>query len=134
MLQSARTVLSVSERNTEVFNRLKQELGGLTNKQAFFIAMGWGLRHGVKTELVKRTGNGVRLEYLKSEDEALLAALQLAATQDPYALTDVEQRLDLAEQYAEGGLLLLAEMFDEPGSFAQSFAASIRQQVQELSL
>ena len=134
MLQSSRSVLSVSERNTDAFNRLKQELGGLTNKQAFFIAMGWGFRHGVKPQLEKRTGNGVRLEYLKGEDEALLVALQLAETQDPHALTDVEQRLDLAEQYAEGGLLLLAEMFDEPGSFSQSFAASIRQQVQELNL
>lgn len=129
MLKSGRTILAVSEKNLDTFNRVKKELGGLNNKQAFFVALGWGVRHGTRPEEFKRSNNGVRLEYLNGQDEAILAAVQLAETQDPETLTDIEQRLDLAEQYAEGGLLLLKELLDEPGELARAFAGEIKSQI-----
>jgi hypothetical protein len=132
LLKSGRTLLAVGEKNLDTFNRLKQELGGIANKQAFLIAMTWGMRHATKPENLKRSNTGVRLEYLKGPDEALLTAMHLAETNDPQTLTDIEQRLDLAERYADGGLLLLAEMLDEPGEFARVFAGEVKQQVDGL--
>lgn len=134
MLKSGRTLLAVGEKSLDTFGRLKKELGGLNNKQAFFVALGWGFRHGTKPEDFKRSNTGVRLEYLEGQDEAILAAVHLSETGDTSTLMDIEQRLDLAEQYAEGGLLLLAEMLDEPGEFARAFAAEIKAQVDELTL
>lgn len=133
MLKSGRTLLAISEKNLETFTRLKQELGGIANKQAFFIAMGWGFSHNTRPETFKRSNTGVRLEYLKGPDEALLTSVHLAETDDPEALTNIEQRLDLAEQYAEGGLLLLAELMDEPGEFSRAFAGEIRSKVDAAS-
>jgi hypothetical protein len=43
------------------------------------------------------------------------------------SLLDIEGRLDLAEQYAEGGMLLLAAKMDEPIDFAWTFAGDIKQ-------
>lgn len=134
MLKSGRTLLAIGAKNLDTFNRLKQELGGINNKQAFFIAMGWGLRHNTKPESFKRSNTGVRLEYLKGQDEALLTAMHLAEVQDPAGLMDIEQRLDLAEQYAEGGLLLLAAMLEEPGEFSRAFAAEIKIQVDGMAI
>lgn len=132
MLKSGRTLLAIGEKNLDTFGRLKKELGGLNNKQAFFVALCWGKRHGMKPTDFKRSNTGVRLEYLKGPDEAVLTAVHLAEIGDPEGLTDIEQRLDLAEQYVEGGLLLLAELLDEPGEFARAFAAEIKTQVDGL--
>jgi len=45
---------------------------------------------------------------------------------DPEALGDIEQRLDLAEQYADGGLMLLEKLMDEQGEFRRAFAGEVK--------
>lgn len=126
MLKSTRTLLAVGASNLDAFDRLKRELGKISNAQAFFIAMAWGFKHGTKSTDLKRLNTGVRLEYLKPHHEALLTAIHLAEVGDPDALGDIEQRLDLAEQYADGGLMLLDKLMDEQGEFRRAFAGEIK--------
>lgn len=137
MKTSKRTYLVFGEKNLDHYKQLGRELGGLgkelMNRDVFLIAMSWGYRYGTKVDEFKKSATGVRLEFLKDEDLALMAAVQLKTTGDPESLKDVEQRFDLAEQYAEGGILLLAKMMEEPGDFAKTFAAEIKQQSASLA-
>ncbi|NLO26848.1 MAG: hypothetical protein GX113_01500 [Actinobacteria bacterium] len=132
MVASKRTQLDFGEKSLEYYQHLKRELGGLpgrdlTNRELFLIAMAWGYHNEMRVEEFKHSATGVRLEYLKDEDYAIMAAIQYATTEDTETLLDMEQRLTIAEQYAEGGILLLAQMMDEPGEFARSFAADIKE-------
>lgn len=126
MLKSTRTLLAVGATRLDTFDRLKRELGKISNAQAFFIAMAWGYKHGTKATDMKRSNTGARLEYLKPQHEALLTAVHLAEVSDPEALGDIEQRLDLAEQYADGGLMLLEKLMDEQGEFRRAFAGEVK--------
>lgn len=132
MEKTKRVMLEFGERSLEFYKKLNKELTGsfgksLANREQFFIAMSWGFKHGLAVEDFKRVNTGVRLDYLRDEDHALMAAVQLATTQDLDSLLDLDQRYELAEQYAEGGIQLLGKMMDEPGDFARTFAAEVRE-------
>lgn len=132
-LKSKRTVVAVAESSLETFSELREKLGGLTNLEAFLIAMAWGFRHGQREENFKRSNNGPRIEYINKDQTALalLAAVHYATVHDIDSFLDHEQRLDIAEQYAQGGLLLLRQQLDAPGSFSRWFAGEIRSLLQE---
>lgn len=134
MLKSTRTMIFVDVNRLDAFDRLKRELGKISNAQAFFVAMAWGYRHGTRSTSLKRSPTGVRLEYLKAHHEALLTAVHLAEVNDPDALSDIEQRLDIAEQYADGGLMLLDKLMSEQGEFRRAFAGEIKQFAGEYEL
>jgi len=127
-----RSMLSFGLKTLETYKQLSRQLAALsgakelTNRDAFLIALMWGFKNGSgPVDSFVKSPTGVRLEFLKDEDIALMAAVQLAVTKDPESLLDFDQRLDLAERYAETGILLLGKMLDEPGDFARAFAAEI---------
>lgn len=120
-----RTLLAFGEDSLDTYKRLGKALG-ITNRSLFLIAMAWGSGSGLWSEDFKRSNTGPRLEYLKPEDDALMAAVQLAHTGSVESLQDIEQRHTLAEQYAEAGIRLLKEMLDDRGDFSRAFAGEIR--------
>ena len=132
MAAAKRTFLAFGEKKLDSYKKLGETLGKIANRDQFMLAVSWGYRMGTRVEEFKRSGTGVRLEYLKKEDEALLASIQLEVTGDPESLKDVEQRHSIAEQYAEGGILLLGEMMDRPGDFAVTLAGEVRSQLGKL--
>jgi len=132
MAVAKRTLLAFGEKNLDAYRKMGETLGRITNRDQFLLAMSWGYRHGMRVEEFKRSNTGPRLEYLKPEDNALMAAIQLAVAGDAEALKDIEQRHMLAEQYAEGGILLLQQMMEEPGDFARSLAGEIRAELAKL--
>lgn len=139
MVASKRTQVDFGDKTLPSYQQLKRELGGLpgkdlSNRELFLIAMTWGYHNNMRVEEFKHSATGVRLEYFKDEDYALMAAIQYAATDDPESLLDLEQRLDIAEQYAEGGMLLLAGKMDSPGDFARAFAAEIKELAASLNI
>lgn len=134
MADSKRTFLNFSDKSVDAYKALARELGGLANKDVFLLAMAWGYQNGCDVhDDFKKSGTGVRLEYLKDEDQALMAALQLAVTKDPESILDMEQRYDIAERYAEGGVRLLARMMDDEGDFSRRMSAEVKQQASALA-
>lgn len=129
---AARTFLQFGKDSVDTYKLLGEQLGGLSNKEVFLIAMAWGFRNGIQADRVVKSGTGVRLEYLGAADQAVIAAVQLATTNDPDSLLDIESRYDLAEEFAEGGIRLLKSEMEKQGDFARMFSAEIKSAAAEV--
>lgn len=130
MAKTTRTFLEFDNASRDLYAQLAKSLSGptgesLKNKDVFFIAMAWGHQYGVKAKSIKKSGTGVRVEYLKDEDRALITAIHLAECGNLDELLDEDKGFELAELYAEGGIRLLAEEMKKPGQFGEAFAAEI---------
>jgi hypothetical protein len=128
------TYLAFGEKHLDDYKKLGESLGKPTNKDQFMLAMSWGFRNGTRVEDFRRSGNGARIDYLKEEDLALIAAVHLATSGDPNALSSVDDGFTIAEQYAEGGILLLRKMMDEPGDFSRKLAGEVKAEVDRLGI
>jgi hypothetical protein len=129
---SKRSYLAFGEKYQDAYSQLGKALNGATNAQAFMLALSWGYRMETKAEDFKRSNNGARIEYLKDEDLAIIAAIHAAQAGDPDAVLAPDAMFDTAEQYAEGGIRMLGRMMDEPGDFALAIASEIRRQLDQL--
>jgi hypothetical protein len=130
MFTSKRTILAFDERQLDYWNQIKESLAKssgsiILNKEIFLIAMGVGYYSKNRIEDFKRSNTGVRMEYIKDEDEVLFAALQISETDDEKSLLDVEGLLNLAESYAAGGIAILWRHFQQERDFAEWFAAFV---------
>ena len=132
MPASAKVMLSFGEKHLDAYKQLGEKLGKIANRDQFMIAMCWGFRNGTKAQDFKRSNTGLRIEYMKPEDEAILAAIQYHEAGDTDHLADEEGRYMLAEQFAEGGIMLLADMMDQAGDFNQALAAEIKSELDKL--
>jgi hypothetical protein len=125
-IRTKRTFLDTSAKARDALGALKDVLK-VNNKTAFLIAMSWGFRNRMCADGFKKHGAGwVRIEYLRPEDLALMAALQYAESGTD-SLIDHEARLDLAERYAEGGALLLGQQLAQPEDFRKWLAGQVKQ-------
>lgn len=127
---SSRTFLEFAPTSRELFENLGKALAGpggapLKNKDVFLVALTWGFFHDTKSGPIKKSGTGVRVEYLDDEDLALIRSIHYAVTQDLDALSDADAGFEIAELFAEGGIQLLSEQMKRPGDFAEAFAAEI---------
>jgi hypothetical protein len=74
---------------------------------------------------MKRSGTGARVQYIKPEDEALMAAIQIGHDKSMENLPDLEKRYELAELYAQGGILLLGEAIADAIRYGNELAAEV---------
>jgi hypothetical protein len=129
MARATRTILEFDKDSVPLFEKLRKvlrgEKGDLTNKEAFMIAVSWGVHFNVRADSIKKSGTGPRLEYLSESDNALLAAAHFAFAKSPEGLLDLNAIHSSAELFAEGGIRLLAEEMSKPGNFPDSFAAAV---------
>ena len=130
MFKTTRTILAFDDRQLEYWNQIKDSIAKssgstILNKEIFLIAMGVGFHSKNRIEDFKRSNTGVRMEYIKDEDELLFAALQIAETDDEKSLLDSEELLNLAESYAAGGIAILWKHFQQERDFAEWFAAFV---------
>lgn len=132
-VRKKRTRLAFGDKHLESYRKLGDALGRISNTDQFMIALAWGFKHGTRVEQFKRSDTGPRVEYLQPEHLAIIAAIQLAEEGSPEALCAPEDGFDIAEQYAEGGILLLETAMDEPGDFAQMLAAEVKGEVDGLA-
>ncbi|MEN9751828.1 MAG: hypothetical protein RLZZ600_875 [Actinomycetota bacterium] len=128
--KSTKTYIEFSKDSIQHFDALKERMRGAdkaspSNVEVLLFAMAFGFRAGNRVAEITKSGTGVRVEYLRPEHEALLAAVQLATTKSNESLVDLDERYSIAEQYAEGGIRLLALELDKPGDFNQSIASEL---------
>ena len=134
MVATKRAFLAFGEKHVDTYKKLGETLGKITNRDQFLLAMSWGFRTGTKSEDFKRSNNGPRVEYLKDEDLALMAAIHFAESGNPDDLVDIGTQFSIAEQYAEGGILLLEKMMEEPGDFSRALAGEVKSELDKLQI
>lgn len=119
-LKSSRTATSWAPELKDFVDEFRPFLRTLdgkpaSNAQIFFLAMGYGFSKGAKGPKSPKNSDAARLEYL---DDDLIARMRMVAIADQQGgdvLESDDLVIDIAEQYANGGLALMkAEMESNP--------------------
>ncbi len=126
---SKKTFLDFDKNSKDTYELLGKKLAGIgkapTNVDLFVFAMAYGFMNGNKVDAIQKSGTGVRIEYIKKNHEILMSAIQLAETGSAESLLDQEQRFEIAEKYAEGGIRLLKDAAEQPGDFMQDISGQM---------
>ena len=130
MKESKKTILEFDESSVETFKALQKALKPISgqepsNREVFLLAMAYGYKHGALGDQVKRSGTGPRVQYIHAEDQALMAAIQLGHDSSTENIADLDKRYQLAEQYAQGGILLLRESILDAVKYGNELAAEV---------
>lgn len=128
-IESKKTILEFDKNSRESFEMLGKKLKerdlNPANVDLFVFAMAYGFMNGNKVDSVQRSGTGPRVQYLKPEHEILMYAIQFSETGSTESLLNQEERFDLAERYAEGGIRLLKNAAEQPGDFLQDLTGQM---------
>jgi hypothetical protein len=128
-VESKKTFLDFDKNSKETYELLGKKFAGIgkapANVDLFVFAMAYGFMNGNKVDSIQKSGTGVRLEYIKTHHELLMSAIQLADTGSSESLLNQEERFELAERYAEGGIRLLKAAAEQPGDFLQEIAGQM---------
>lgn len=130
MKKTTRTFAAFDERQLGVISDLRKAFAGddkkeISNKELFMIGIGVGFSSNNRLSDFKKSNTGVRIEYFKPEENTLFAALQVAVTDDSGSLLKIEDLYDLAEQYAAGGVAILANALDMERNFNEWFQSLV---------
>lgn len=130
MAESKKKYLDFSKEAQPYFDSLKEALRGsekpnATNAEIFILCMAYGFANGNRVELKSKSGTGPRIEFFSREQDLLMASVQLATTGNAANLGDTEERYLIAEEFAEGGAILLAQELRSQGDFQLDFASRI---------
>lgn len=110
--------LDVDVANHELFEKLKDyersPFYGRTMKDIFIFAMSLGYAEGTRKRLSKRKGSIPRAT-LTDDDEWLIRIIAIAEDKALEVLFDETKVFQIAEEYANGGIRLLANMVMEAG-------------------
>ena len=134
---SRKTFLEFDKNSKETYELISKKFAGAgkapTNLDLFIFAMCYGFRNGNKVDSIQKSGTGVRVEYLKPADELLMAAIQFAESGKTESLLDQEERYEIAEKYAEGGIRLLKDLSEQQGDFLQDISGHVIQEFQAIN-
>jgi hypothetical protein len=130
-IESKKTFLDFDKNSTDTYALLGKKFTGAgkapANVDLFVFAMTYGFMHANKVDSIIKSGTGVRIEYLKPEHELLMFAIQFAETGKVESLLNQEERFEIAERYAEGGIRLLKDSAAQQGDFLQEIAGDMTQ-------
>jgi hypothetical protein len=136
-IESRKTFLDFDKNSKESYELLGKKFAQIgkspTNLDLFVFAMAYGFMCGNKVDSITKSGTGVRVEYIKPEHELLMTAVQLADTGIVESILNQEERFEIAEKYAEGGIRLLKAAAEEPGDFLQEISAQMNSLFKEIS-
>ncbi len=128
-VDSRKTFLDFDKNSKDTYDLVAKKFAGIgkspTNLDLFVFAMAYGFLNGNKVDVTQKSGTGVRVEYIKPEHEILMSAIQFAETGSAESLLNQEQRFEIAERYAEGGIRLLKAAADQPGDFLQDISGQM---------
>ncbi len=127
IIESKKTFLDFDKNSKDTYDLLGKKFadGGKApaNVDLFVFAMTYGYINQNRVDTIVKSGTGVRVEYIKPEHELLMTAIQFSETGSMESLLNQEERFEIAERYAEGGIRLLKNAIDQPGDFLQDIAA-----------
>lgn len=116
MHETARTILAYDERQQVEINEIKRALAqdsstGMGNGEFFLLAFSLGFAAGIPVDDFKRSNNGVRIDYIRKDQEflMLLTAVQLHASGKSADIVSFDLVLNTAERFAAAGVKILSQ-------------------------
>lgn len=112
-MEKAPDRLYIDESTRDLYEKIKDEsiFKGKNRKEQFLFAMAVGFINKIKVP-IKKTEGLFLVKDLKSEDEALINAIAIYDKASIDVLSDKVQVYRIAEEYANGGIRILAEKVD----------------------
>jgi len=138
LLDTARSGTSWDPEVKEFVDDLRQILRSAEGKpassaQIFFLGMSFGFFKGVKGPKSPRKADAVRLEYIDESGVARMRMLAVADAQSSDVLESDDAVIDIAEQYANGGLALLRAEKETNPAFSSWLVSELYGQVESFS-
>jgi hypothetical protein len=129
IIESKKTFLDFDKNSKDSYDLVGKKFAATgktpANVDLFVFAMAYGFMNANKVDTIVKSGTGVRVEYIKPEHELLMVAIQFADTGRVESLINQEERFEIAEKYAEGGIRLLKAAIEQPGDFLQDIASQM---------
>ena len=138
ILDTARSATSwdpdVKEFVDELRILLKSADGKLaSNPQIFFLAMSVGFYKGVRGPKSPRSSDAARFEYMNEMDVARMRMVAVAESASADVLVSDEDVIDIAEQYANGGLALMRAEQESNPAFSSWLVTELFSQIESFS-
>lgn len=122
------TWLKFGKESEPIYSELNKRAFGnkLDSIHLFMLAMTYGYSKQRRVTDFARAANGPRTN-IRAEHLAFMTAIQVATTGPEANILDHESRDKIAEEYAEGGILLLNEAIADPNipSFTNWFILEV---------
>lgn len=128
--------LYIHKEDRKLYEKLDEEkMLKRTRKEQFIFAMVFGYYNKIKRHLETREGFFLTKD-MRLEDEALINAIAINATDSVEILSNKEEVFKIAEEYAHAGIRLLYEKIKSTqfGSFEKQFEKEIVEIYQNLDL
>jgi hypothetical protein len=90
----------------------------LTNTELFILFMCVGFDQGVRRKITGRVSDAARFEYITEMQMSLIKSVGLAEAESADLLLEEDELLTIPEEYAAGGLMLLASAYDSESNFS----------------
>jgi hypothetical protein len=114
LIKTKRTALSWDQEFKPVVKDLQEYLermtgaNSVTNTELFMLCLAVGFEMNKTRPVPPKKSDAVRISYLKEPHLAIMRSVALSHSQDHMILMNEDQIYDVVEQYAAGGLEILA--------------------------
>jgi hypothetical protein len=114
LIKTKRTALSWDQEFKPVVKDLQEYLermtgaNSVTNTELFMLCLAVGFEMNKTRPVPPKKSDAVRISYLKEPHLAIMKSVALTHSQDHMILMNEDQIYDVVEQYAAGGLEILA--------------------------
>jgi hypothetical protein len=126
--------LFIDEGDRELYKKVAEEgvFKGKNNKEQFMFAMAMGVKNSFKISINKKDG-WFFVKDLHPEDMSLINAVAILVTGSITLLSSKKDVYKIAEEYARGGIRLLADKIQEIefGTFWKHFEQELFEQFPE---
>lgn len=113
-MKSSKPILQFGKESVDKYKELNLKVfeDQLSNKELFFLAVGFGVYFAQRVEKFEKSSTGPRTE-LNDDDLYLLSAVALAEQASASELPADDIRNETAIQYAEGGIRLIFDFISD---------------------
>lgn len=105
----------------------------ISNLNLFMLCLGIGFEAKVKRDVPPRRTDSARLEHIPDQQMAAIKAVAIADTKGYLVLQDEDAVYDIVEQYAAGGLMILANEMTQQKDFGGWLSAKLYLQAKNVN-
>jgi len=130
MIKSRRVALSWNPDFKDSVADIKYALRGTeekdqSNGELFILCLGIGFKSKFKLSIPPRKSDAVRLSYLTERDISAMRAIAISETGRADVVTNEDEVFDIVEQFAAGGLALIAKRLADGDDIKKWLVAEI---------
>lgn len=139
LIKTKRTALSWDPEFKPVVKDLEEYLERMTganavsNTDLFMLCLAVGFEMNKVREVPPRKSDAVRISYLKEPHLAIMKSVALSQTQDHLILMNEDKVYDIVEQFAAGGLEILAIQMQTQVNFETYLSKLLYESIKKFS-